>query len=271
MNSANLIPDTSFYTSLKCPSCLDFFSQPIFQCDFGHSICEKCTFSNNKCPTCKSSISKKLRNFQLEQQLTSIECACRFPGCTASFTMSLRTVHEIGCNFNPSTHCLLQNCRWKGEKMDMLSHFIIKHNIPHYEISGNTAEYSSRLRASSLPPTAGCVKLLHTFFSNDPRRVTILTYIFMDSGKNLFYPQFRTLGQKDIKYYLKIWNSENEISDFVGIVGRVRTINISLEEEREKKSCVIMNLESIINRFAFYDKIEEGHRLLHYKLEITVS
>lgn len=154
--------------------------------------------------------------------------------------------------------------------MEVLSHLSIKHNIPHYEISGNSAEYSSRLRASSLPPTAGCVKLLHTFFANDSRRVTVLTYIFMDSGKNLFYPQFRTLGSKDIRYSLKIWNNESELNEFVSVIGKVRTLNVSLEEEREKKMCVIMDLESIINRFAFYDKIEEGHRLLHYKLEIVI-
>lgn len=270
MNSNSLIPDTSFFSSLQCPSCCNFFSQAIFQCDFGHSICEKCTFNIPKCPTCKSAISKKLRNFQLEQQLTSIECSCRFPGCSSTFTMSSRHIHELDCSFNPSAHCLLQNCRWKGEKMDFLSHLSTKHSIPHYEISGNSAEYSSRLRASSLPPTAGCVKLLHTFYANDSRRVTVLTYIFMDSGKNLFYPQFRTLGPSDIKYSLKIWNNESELNEFVSVIGKVRTLNVSLEEEREKKMCVIMDLESVINRFAFYDKIEEGHRLLHYKLEIVV-
>lgn len=270
MNSGNLIPDMSFHTSLKCPSCQEYFTQPIFQCDYGHSICEKCTYLTSKCVTCKSQISKKLRNFQLEQQLSSIECACRFTGCAHTFKMNLRNQHEISCNFNPSTHCLLQNCRWRGEKVNLLTHLNTKHNIPHYEMSSNTAEYSSRLRSSSLPPTAGCVKLLHSFFVSDSRKVAVLTYIFMDSAKNLFFPQFRTLGDKEIRYNLKIWNNESELNDYVVIIGKARTTNVSLEEERERKMCVAMDLESIINKFAFHDKIEEGYRLLHYKLEISI-
>lgn len=270
MNSSNLIPDMSFHTCLKCPSCREYFTQPIYQCEYGHSICEKCTYASAKCPTCRSSISKKLRNFQLEQQLATIECSCRFTGCNAIYKMNIRNLHELECGFNPSTHCLLQNCRWRGEKMNFLSHLNAKHNIPHYEILGNSAEYSSRLRSLSLPPTAGCVKLLHSFYSGDPRKLTILTYIFMDSTKNLFFPQFRTLGSKEVKFSLKIWNNESDNSDNLTIIGKARTINTSLEEEREKKMCVAMDLESIINKFAFHDKIEEGHRLLHYKLEIII-
>lgn len=268
--NTSLIPDLSFHTSLKCPSCDEYFTQPIFQCEFGHSICEKCTCQSPKCVTCKSQISKKLRNFQLEQQLSTIECACRFPGCNTTFKMNLRYQHENSCLLNPSAHCLLQNCRWRGEKISLLAHLNTKHNIPHYEISSNTAEYSSRLRASSLPPTAGCVKLLHSFFAGDSRKVAILTYIFMDSSKNLFFPQFRTLGDKEIRYSLKIWNNESELNEFVSIIGKARTTNISLEEERDKKMCIAMDLESIINKFAFHDRIEEGHRLLHYKLEISI-
>ena len=111
MNQPILIPDLSFNKCLKCPVCNEYFTQPIYQCDFGHSICEKCSVVSSKCPTCKSQISKKLRNFQLEQQLLSIKCSCRFIGCETTYTMSNRTVHERECEYNPSSHCLLQNCR----------------------------------------------------------------------------------------------------------------------------------------------------------------
>jgi hypothetical protein len=270
MNSLSVIPDMSFHTSLICPACSEYFSQPIFQCEYGHSICEKCTYAAAKCPICKSGISKRLRNFQLEQQLSAIECVCRFAGCAVAYKMNLRYEHEGECAFNPSTQCILQNCRWKGEKTQLLGHLSSKHNIPHYEISGNAAEYSSRLRASSLPPTAGCVKLLHSFFASEAKKVTILTYIFMDSAKNLFFPQFRTLGNKEVKFRLRIWNNESVTNDFVQVNGKARLMNVTLEEERDKKMCVAMDLESVINKFAFQDRIEEGHRLLHYKLEISV-
>jgi hypothetical protein len=68
---------------------------------------------------------------------------------------------------------------------------------------------------------------------------------------------------------LKIWNNEGENNDFVQIIGKARTMNVTLEEERDRKMCIAMDLESIINKFAFQDRVEEGHKLLHYKLEIT--
>ena len=70
----------------------------------------------------------------------------------------------------------------------LVSHMNAKHKIPHYDISGRKAEFSSRLRPLSLQPAAGCVKLLHTFGLPNTEKTTILTYIFMDSSKNLFYP-----------------------------------------------------------------------------------
>jgi hypothetical protein len=90
----------------------------------------------------------------------------------------------------------------------------------------------------------------------------------MDSTKNLFFPQFRTFGDTPIKFKLKIWNTENEALGEICLSGVARTIKASLEEEREHKSCVILDLESLINIFAFHDKTEEGHKLLHYKLSI---
>ena len=90
----------------------------------------------------------------------------------------------------------------------------------------------------------------------------------MDSMKNLFFPQFRTFGDAPIKYKLKIWNTDREGSEEIALCGVARTIKASLEEEREDKSCVVLDLESLINIYAFNDKTEEGHKLLHYKLSI---
>jgi hypothetical protein len=52
------------------------------------------------------------------------------------------------------------------------------------------------------------------------------------------------------------------------LAGVANTIKSSLEEEREMRSCVILDLESLINIYAFHDKTEAGHKLLHYKLLI---
>lgn len=93
----------------------------------------------------------------------------------------------------------------------------------------------------------------------------------MDSNKNLFYPQFRTLGRAPAKFTLKIWNTDSEECEEIVIVGSAKTAKNSLDEEREKKMCVALDLESLINRFAFQDKVERGHKLLHYRLTIELK
>ena len=115
---------------------------------------------------------------------------------------------------------------------------------------------------------AGCVKLLHTFIKYDAPSVTILTYIFLDSCNNLFYPQFRTLGEGQIRYNLRIWNIENEDSDEIIVEGIAYNHRLGLDEEREKKMGIAFDLESLILKFSFMDKQEKGHRLLHYRLTI---
>lgn len=268
MVDPQLHPDNTFSSCLQCPICIEYFTIPIYQCDSGHSICEHCAQKTTRCPTCRASIGRKLRNYHLEQQLLTLDYSCKYPGCEERMKLAYRLDHEEQCSHNPNLSCLIQNCRWIGHKAMLLGHLTSKHKIPHYDICGTTAEYSSRLRSSSLPSTAGCVKLLHTFYLSDSQTATVLTYIFMDSTKNLFFPQFRTLGDAPVKYTLRIWNTENDDPDEVVIVGKVNTIKDSLDEEREAKTCVALDLESLINRFAFEDKVEEGHRLLHYRLSI---
>ncbi|CAG9330486.1 unnamed protein product [Blepharisma stoltei] len=267
-----LIVDKQLLEScLQCPICFEYFTIPIYQCDSGHSICDRCSQRTQKCPSCREVIGRKLRNYHLEQQLYQCEYTCQFTGCNEKVKLSARLEHEEECRHNPNYQCLLTNCKWKGQLDSLLSHLNTKHKIPHYDITGNTAEYSSRLRSSSLPPTAGCVKLLHTFYITEDQTCTILTYIFMDSLKNLFYPQFRTLGKIPAKFTLKIWNTDSDENEEIVIAGMAETAKNSLDEEREKKQCIALDLESLINRFAFQDKVERGHKLLHYRLTIEMK
>ena len=266
MSDDGLKPDASFFSSLQCPICIEFFSIPIYQCDSGHSICSVCALKTAKCPTCRDNIGRKLRNYPLEQQLSAIEYHCRFAGCNAVMKLCDRIPHEESCRHNPNIQCLIQNCRWVGHRDTALQHLTSRHRIPHYDIFGDSAEYSSRLRSSALPSSAGCVKLLHTFDVGG-KKTTILTYIFMDAGRNLFFPQFRTLQEEPTRYILKIWNTEEPTEELV-LVGKAPTVALSLEEERDQKKCYVLDLESMINLFAFQDHNEEGHKLLHYKLTI---
>ena len=257
-----------FESSLECPICMEFFSSIIYQCDSGHSLCESCCIKVSICPLCKSRVGKKLRNLSLEDQLTRVNSKCRFSNCNIKMKLCEKNLHEVNCPFNPECHCLLQNCKWFGFKANFLEHLADRHKVPHYEIRGNTAEYSSRLRSINLQAAAGCVKLLHTFIRNDLPAVTVLTYIFLDSFKNLIYPQFRTLGDGEVRYNLKIWNIENEDSDEIIIEGTAFNHRVGLDEEREKRMGIAFDLESLILKFSFMDKQEKGHKLLHYRLTV---
>ena len=193
---------------------------------------------------------------------------CRFDSCSVMMKLYEKQEHEENCLFNPECQCLLQHCKWLGHKDKFADHLSERHKVPHYEIHGNTAEYSSRLRSSNLQAAAGCVKLLHTFIRTDTAPVTVFTYIFLDSSKNLFYPQFRTLGDGQTRYSLRIWNIECEDSDEIIIEGTAFSHKLGLDEEREKKMGIAFDLESLILKFSFLDKQEKGHKLLHYRLMI---
>lgn len=257
-----------FESSLQCPICMEFFSSIIYQCNSGHSLCETCCVKISICPLCKSPIGKNLRNLNLEEQLKLVTSKCRFDHCHSVMKLFEKTQHEQICIFNPECQCLLQHCKWFGLKGKFAEHLSEKHKVPHYEIHGNTAEYSSRLRSSNLQAVAGCVKLLHTFIRENYQPVTVLTYIFLDSSKNLFHPQFRTLGDGEARYSLRIWNIENEDSDEIIIEGTAFNHKLGLDEERERKMGVAFDLESLILKFSFMDKQEKGHKLLHYRLMI---
>jgi hypothetical protein len=257
-----------FESSLQCPICFEFFTSTIYQCDSGHSLCKMCCDKITICPLCKSPIGKKLRNLLLEYQLTRVNSKCRFDGCEMLMKLFEKNAHELHCLHNPECHCLLQHCKWSGHKATFLEHLSERHKVPHYEVHGNSAEYSSRLRSTNLQAAAGCVKLLHTFLRTNEQPVTILTYIFLDSSKNLFYPQFRTVGEGESRYGLRIWNVEAEDDEEIVIEGVAANQRVGLDEERERKMCVAFDLESLILKFSFMDKQEKGHKLLHYRLTI---
>lgn len=41
-----------------------------------------------------------------------------------------------------------------------------------------------------------------------------------------------------------------------------------LDEEREKSMCIKLDLESLINKFAYSDSFRTDHKLLHYRLSV---
>jgi hypothetical protein len=76
-------------------------------------------------------------------------------------------------------------------------------------------------------------------------------------------------GNYELPYKIKIWNIESsEKTGSLSTCGTARTFRLGLEEERESKMCLAFDLESLVNQYAFFDKSEDEHKLLHYKLRI---
>mmetsp|Transcript_16582 Transcript_16582/g.16510 ORF Transcript_16582/g.16510 Transcript_16582/m.16510 type:complete len:113 (-) Transcript_16582:388-726(-) len=110
-DSSEITPNSNFLSSLQCPECSDYFTVPIFQCNSGHSLCNKCSQALSQCPICDDQIGRKLRNYHLEQQLSTIDYKCQYPGCTELIKLASRVKHEEECPFGPNLQCLLQNCK----------------------------------------------------------------------------------------------------------------------------------------------------------------
>lgn len=50
----------------ECPVCFEHIVPPIFQCLFGHLICNKCVLMCENCPTCRNPFNSK-RNLYMEK------------------------------------------------------------------------------------------------------------------------------------------------------------------------------------------------------------
>ena len=128
----DLLVTPSLANSLKCPSCKNFFTTPIFQCSNGHSFCSACTERQKECPECSISFMQKFRNIALERMLESIESICRFPGCGTKILLVGKQAHESVCECNPFVNCVFVECAWEGEAL--IDHLKIKHTIKEFDM-----------------------------------------------------------------------------------------------------------------------------------------
>ncbi|XP_072382344.1 uncharacterized protein [Diabrotica undecimpunctata] len=61
-----------FLQLLECPCCKEYMSPPIYQCLAGHTVCNVCKPTYEKCPSCEELI-QKTRNFTLEELSKKVE------------------------------------------------------------------------------------------------------------------------------------------------------------------------------------------------------
>ena len=114
-----LVFNPNIQSSLECPVCFDFLSQPIMQCKNGHSFCWECCKLSPSCPLCRCDITQACRNITLEKVLENIEMSCKFKDCKAKLNLATRKQHLEECVFNPYVKCVYSSCRWSGEELDV--------------------------------------------------------------------------------------------------------------------------------------------------------
>ena len=149
--------DEALLKELECPVCMEYMVPPIKFCTNGHSICSKCRWGVQCCPTCRARFSE-IRNVTLENIVRSQKypCANRQSGCLELFTIEHIAKHNAACVYG-KINCpftLNTNCSWNGVKNDLIEHAKSEHQA-------NFFESTSSFRSSNF--TAKIVNIISFF------------------------------------------------------------------------------------------------------------
>lgn len=87
-----------FLDHLNCPVCFQYFSAQIYTCKTGHSVCNSCKNSTDKCSICNSAYEGS-RNFALENILENlqVQCSNKEDGCKFVGNPMMVREHEKVC------------------------------------------------------------------------------------------------------------------------------------------------------------------------------
>lgn len=126
-SAASNVNLSSITSSMTCPACNNAFSGIIHQCNNGHSICATCSLTNKRCPTCQSSISSKIRNYAMEQLMSSLNIGCAH--CKRSGTIKFITKHQRDCDARPWS-CIDKSCTQTFDTVsELTAHLALSHSI----------------------------------------------------------------------------------------------------------------------------------------------
>lgn len=127
-------------SDLECPVCFQYMTSPIYMCDRGHSICNKCKVKILDCPTCRHQL-RDSRNYTLEKISEHVMYPCKFKsdGCNFLSKIQELSIHENSCTASKATLrkflCLFQSinsCQWEGPINDFFEHLIASHSRCYY-------------------------------------------------------------------------------------------------------------------------------------------
>lgn len=121
-------------SDLECPVCFDFMCPPIFMCDRGHSVCQKCKNKMNQCP-CRMTLTDS-RNYTLEKISEHVSYPCRYvnDGCNFYGKINELPNHESSCLSSSKKsnkydrYCFDSTCSWEGTKNSFGNHVKENHS-----------------------------------------------------------------------------------------------------------------------------------------------
>ncbi|CAG9831525.1 unnamed protein product [Diabrotica balteata] len=207
--TVNNILDENLLAELVCPVCIEFMVPPIYICESGHSICSQCVELVRICPNCRSSLTKKTRNFTLENVTTRVQYPCKNQeiGCGYLTTSDKIRMHEKNCDLEDSP-CVF-NCGLKFKKPALFNHVNEEHSdrvlafneIHTLDIQSGTKEFVYILFASGqmFKLTLKVTGSSHTVTSinmqqlnqNDENLIYRYKFEFVDTSDSRFITSFK--------------------------------------------------------------------------------
>jgi E3 ubiquitin-protein ligase SIAH1 len=236
--------------ALECPVCMEYMVPPIYMCESGHSICERCRPQLPACPTCRKPFLAKTRNIALESIADDLDYPCRNDGCFEILPVHSITQHEAVCPHRPFDCPMSQgaHCGWKGPVSLMQKHVMEAH---HRYARVGTESTSVLNNVSGTPGYSLVIFAFDEVFLQKSR---------MHEEK--FYSAVQYIGPNEnagkfrYEFHLSTGNECQKL-----IVGHfVHSYRDDLQSVNKAGSCVRLDYD-VIKRFMYEDKLPYKLRL----------
>ena len=136
---------------LQCPVCLEPPRlKQIFNCKFGHPICEECHFKVANCPICRDDGPRHRNTFAekaMKAFLSGKTILCKYTkeGCQTKGKLEAVLLHEDMCSYRtvscPARH--RSACGWTGHIRNLLLHLTAKECVQIVNVDEHTLTHSS--------------------------------------------------------------------------------------------------------------------------------
>lgn len=237
--------------AMLCPICLETMTVPIMQCERGHSMCGNCITETKitLCPCCRGSLSKPIRNHQLEdliqglKDVLKINCCFSKKGCKYVLNQKEKDAHELECKhrFFKCGGKLFNkwNCNWTGDLDDIYKHF--KQSHPYHTLMEYRTEANMKIS-----------------FLEDFSDIQIISF---HNGQNYFYYKHKVDVAKSKAYWTFQFigmksHARHYYYEFEVHSGPIRKFKVTeicendtadVKELFDKEKCVVMSFDTIKN------------------------